>query len=112
MAREEKQPTPRNGGGCFIATAAFGSELHPHVQFLRDFRDSLVLKSWFKIQFQKLEEFYYKFSPPIAKRMDQHELLRDLVKYTVVYPFVAFAKVVAFSTLAIVRFKRRLFFTA
>jgi hypothetical protein len=30
-------PKP-NGGGCLIATAAFGSELSPQVQFLREIR--------------------------------------------------------------------------
>ena len=33
-----------NGGGCLIATAAFGSELSPQVQFLREIRDNIVLQ--------------------------------------------------------------------
>ena len=32
------------GGGCLIATAAFGSELAPQVQFLREIRDNTVLQ--------------------------------------------------------------------
>ena len=31
------------GGGCLIATAAFGSEMAPQVQFLRELRDNTVL---------------------------------------------------------------------
>ena len=32
------------GGGCLIATAAFGSEMAPQVQFLRELRDNTVLQ--------------------------------------------------------------------
>ena len=31
------------GGGCLIATAAFGSEMAPQVQFLREIRDNTVM---------------------------------------------------------------------
>ena len=33
------------GGGCLIATAAFGSEMAPQVQFLREIRDCLLYTS-------------------------------------------------------------------
>ena len=32
-------------GGCLIATAAFGSEMAPQVQFLRELRDNTVLQT-------------------------------------------------------------------
>ena len=39
------------GGGCFIATAAFGSYMNPHVQVIKDFRDEFLLTNmpgrWF-----------------------------------------------------------------
>jgi len=91
--------------GCFIATAAFGSELDPHVQFLRKFRDEVVLKSTFKNPFEWLLGQYYKFSPPIAMKMKENSLLKIVLKYTVVYPFVLCTKGVALLALAIHRIK-------
>lgn len=78
----------RTGQRCFIATAAMGSELHPHVQFLREFRDSVILKSPYKNAFEELLDFYYRFSPEIAHSMEKNMLLKLLIKYNFVYPFV------------------------
>ena len=33
------------GGGCLIATAAYGSEMAPQIQFLREIRDNTVLQT-------------------------------------------------------------------
>jgi hypothetical protein len=45
------------GGGCFIATAAFGSYMEPKVKLLRDFRDEYLLDStpgkWFVKQYYR-----------------------------------------------------------
>ena len=37
--------SPSSGGGCLIATAAFGSEMAPQVQFLREIRDGTVMST-------------------------------------------------------------------
>jgi len=92
-----------NDSNCFIATAAFGSKLNPHVQFLREFRDEIVLRSMFKAPFEWLLNGYYKFSPSIARKMEEISPLKKLVKYSIVYPFVYCAKGVAFLVLAIRR---------
>ena len=87
------------GGGrgrCFIATVAYGSELEPPVQFLREFRDNVVLQSRFKKPFEKILDEYYKFSPPIAELMKQNKPFKYTIKYTVVWPFVALARATAF----------------
>ncbi|MFZ2537573.1 MAG: CFI-box-CTERM domain-containing protein [Oscillospiraceae bacterium] len=60
---------------CFIATAAYGSYLDPHVWVLRQFRDNILLHSsggrWFVKE-------YYLHSPPIAAFIAQHSSLRLL----------------------------------
>ena len=72
------------GGGCFIATAAFGSELEPHVYLLKQFRDQILLpKQWGK-QFVSL---YYKYSPPVADMIAQHETLKGVVR-VMLYPLL------------------------
>lgn len=79
--------------GCFIATAALGSELHPHVQLLREYRDNVLLKSPHKRQFEKILDFYYGFSPEIAESMKQHKQFGRVIKYMVVYPVVLSLKI-------------------
>jgi len=64
-------------GGCFIATAAYGSYLDPHVQVLREFRDDYLLTNSIGIAFVKL---YYKTSPSIADLITQHEFLKTTTR--------------------------------
>jgi hypothetical protein len=96
----EALPSPAGGGTgggrCFIATAAYGSELEPPVQFLREFRDDVVLRSRFQKPFEKILNIYYSFSPPIAEQMRKHQLFKYAMKYSLVWPFVALAKTAAF----------------
>lgn len=75
------------GGGCFIATAAYGSLLEPHVTMLRRFRDSYLLTHR---PGQIFVDFYYTYSPPIADFIAQHDNLRALVR-VILWPLVAFA---------------------
>jgi hypothetical protein len=79
--------------GCFIATAALDSEIHPHVQFLREYRDKVLLKSSHKKQFKSILDWYYKFSPPVAEAMNRDKNLKQVIKYMVVYPIVISLKI-------------------
>ena len=50
-------------GGCLIATATFGSELAPQVQYLREIRDNTVLQTQSGTAFMTgFNQFYYSFS--------------------------------------------------
>ena len=84
------------GKVCFIATAAYGSEMEPSVQFLREFRDDVVLKSRFKRGFENMLYVYYSFSPPIAELMKRNKVFKYTLKYTVVWPFVALTKATSY----------------
>ena len=77
------------GGGCFIATAAYGTPTAPQLDVLRAFRDEVLLKSAVG---SRLVDFYYKVSPPIANFISQHNVVRTLVRDFVVDPIVWLAK--------------------
>ncbi len=66
------------GGGCFIATAAYGSSLDPHVEALRIFRDRYLLTSRAGRAFVA---FYYRQAPPLAAFIARHETLRLLARW-------------------------------
>ena len=70
-----------NGGGCLIATAAFGSELAPQVQLLREIRDGVVLQTKSGSIFMTgFNQFYYSFSPAIADYERENTTFKETVK--------------------------------
>ncbi len=72
-----------NGGGCLIATAAFGSELAPQVQQLRELRDNTVLQTESGTSFMtEFNHFYYSFSPTIADYERENTVFKEAVKLT------------------------------
>jgi len=71
------------GGGCLIATAAFGSEIAPQVQFLRELRDNTVLQTQSGTTFMMgFNQFYYSFSPAIADYERENPVFKEAVKLT------------------------------
>ncbi|MEJ2657139.1 MAG: C25 family cysteine peptidase [Desulfobacterales bacterium] len=72
------------GGGCFIATAAFGSIVEPHVKILRDFRDRFLITNTVGKSFVNL---YYNYSPPLANFIARHDHLRMIVRMTL-FPLI------------------------
>ena len=77
------------GGGCLIATAAYGSELAPQVQQLREIRDNTLLKTSSGTSFMDgFNSFYYSFSPTIADWERQNPAFKQVVKTTIT-PMIA-----------------------
>ena len=71
------------GGGCLIATAAFGSELAPQVQFLREIRDNTVMNTQSGTAFMTgFNQFYYSFSPAVADYERENPVFKEAVKVT------------------------------
>ena len=72
-----------NGGGCLIATAAFGSELAPQVQLLREIRDNTILQTKSGSIFMTgFNQFYYSFSPAVADYERENTTFKEAVKLT------------------------------
>jgi len=64
---------PSSFGKCIIATATYGSELSPQVQFLREFRDRRVLSTFSGREFMDaFNIWYYSFSPQVASWLTEH----------------------------------------
>ncbi len=95
---------------CFIATAAYGSSLDPHVAVLRAFRDTYLLTNRAGRSFV---DFYYRYSPPLAHLIARHPGLRTMTRwaltplvYGVMHPF-AFGLIPPLSFVWIYLEKRR-----
>ena len=71
------------GGGCLIATAAYGSEMAPQVQFLREIRDGKVMTTQSGTAFMTgFNQFYYSFSPAVADYERENPVFKEAVKVT------------------------------
>ncbi|MCV0372238.1 MAG: hypothetical protein K5793_01605 [Nitrosarchaeum sp.] len=69
------------GGGCLIATAAYGTELAPQVQFLREIRDNTVMSTSSGSAFMTgFNQLYYSFSPTIADMERENPLFQQAVR--------------------------------
>ena len=70
-----------NGGGCLIATAAFGSEIAPQIQLLRELRDNTILQTKSGSAFMAgFNQFYYSFSPVVADYERENPMFKEAVK--------------------------------
>ena len=79
-----------SSGGCFIATAAYGTAMAKDVRYLRAFRDQYLLNNeWGK----KFVSLYYRVSPPMADKLREHDSLRSVVR-VLLKPLVAVSKTI------------------
>ncbi|MDQ7824959.1 MAG: CFI-box-CTERM domain-containing protein [Candidatus Eremiobacteraeota bacterium] len=98
------------GGGCFIATAAYGSYLDPHVNSLCVFRDRHLMRNALGRSFVRC---YYQLSPPFAAVISRNETLRAAARwlltpvvFAVESPLAALL-VFSLGSVIIVRVRRR-----
>lgn len=103
-------PTASGTGGCFIATAAYGSYLDPHVVSLRRFRDERLLTN---SPGRAFVAAYYRFSPAVADVVARVPALRVAtvaaltpVVFAVEQPLV-FALAALLLALGVKRLRRR-----
>ena len=66
---EDPQPSPEEedaaaGGGCFVATAAYGDRMHPDVVDLRLFRETVLRRSF---PGRAFIAFYWRVGPVLAR---------------------------------------------
>ena len=72
------------GGGCLIATAAYGSEMAPQVQMLREIRDNQLMNTESGTAFMgAFNNVYYSFSPVIADYERENPYFKEAVKIAI-----------------------------
>jgi len=77
-------PRSSGGGGCFIATAAYGSGMAEEVKVLKEVRDEYLLTNSLG---KALVSFYYKQGPKLAGFISNRPLLKSIVRVGL-YPLV------------------------
>ena len=79
-----------DGGGCLVATAAYGTELAPQVQALREVRDTAVMSTGAGAALlSAFNTAYYAVSPQVADLERAHPALRDAVRALIAPPLYA-----------------------
>ncbi len=89
VEKNTSENNSENGGGCLIATATYGTELAPQVQFLREVRDNIVMSTDSGTLFVTgFNYVYYFFSPTIADLERQNPAFQDLVRLFI-FPMIS-----------------------
>ena len=68
---------PKRTGGCYVATAVYGSYDCPQVWTLRRYRDETLSKTWYGRLFIKL---YYKISPSLVAKYGNTSFFQKKIK--------------------------------
>jgi len=84
-----KQKVEQKSSACFIATAVYGSPFVKEVIILQNFRDKVLVRTLLGRLFITA---YYRLSPPFARLISQSEILKKMVKATIISPLVRLVK--------------------
>ena len=78
------EQSEKEGGGCLIATATYGSEMATEVQQLRELRDNQLLQTESGTAFMTtFNDIYYSFSPIIADMERENPVFKEMVKLAI-----------------------------
>jgi len=78
------EQSEKEGGGCLIATATYGSEMAIEVQQLRELRDNQLLQTESGTAFMTtFNDIYYSFSPIIADMERENPVFKEMVKLAI-----------------------------
>ena len=81
IMKSSEDDSTEEGGGCLIATAAYGSEMSPQVQMLREIRDNQLMNTESGTAFMStFNNVYYSFSPIIADMERENPMFKEAVK--------------------------------
>ena len=73
-------PVPSDGGGCLVATAAYGTETAEQVQRLREIRDGALSTGAGSAFMSGFNQFYYAFSPAVADLERSNPAFKEAVR--------------------------------
>lgn len=73
----KNQNNSSDGGGCYIATMAYGDYEHPQVVILRNFRDETLAKSLLGRWFVKI---YYHYSPILVEKLKDYHWINISIR--------------------------------
>lgn len=85
LDKKLEQQERANRGGCYIATACYGSYDHPDVRALRRFRDEQLLPSLIG---KHLVSLYYAVSPELAAWIGGNRRVSRIVRRSFLEPLV------------------------
>jgi hypothetical protein len=83
------------GSFCFISTSTKGTGLEDYLDVLRKFRDTILSRSH---PGKRLVDFYYQYSPALARMIPQHDFLRKAMAFGLVPPLVAISYVTLYAS--------------
>ena len=79
-----------DGGGCLIATAAYGTELAPEVQNLREIRGKMYETEAGGETMRMINHLYYSFSPTVADWERENAVFKEAVRVLITPAMLSF----------------------
>lgn len=78
-------------GGCLIATAAYGTELAPEVQNLREIRNKMYETEFGGRVMHVVNDFYYSFSPTVADWQRENVMFKETIRLFITPSMTSFS---------------------